>query len=185
LWEAGNAVSGLSASMQLPPFTRSDPLAPLIPDQSFVFLSRSSLSIGLPPLPRRLLPLPSIVQFFVLILLSLQSSRFIFSSSAYTPPSDPPANGSDRTITIVFLLMCLEGLCGGSAYVNTFFHVGREGEDGGEGEEGARRKMEKEFRIGAVGAADSCGESLDCAQPACYVVVKTPSRRFVSVTALI
>lgn len=55
--------------------------------------------------------------------------------------------------------MCLEGLCGGSAYVNTFYHVGREGEDGGEGEEGMRRKMEKEFRIGAVGAADSCGMS--------------------------
>jgi len=57
----------------------------------------------------------------------------------------------------VFLLICLEGLCGGSAYVNTFFHVGREGDEGGEGEEGVRRKMEKEFRIGAVGAADSCG----------------------------
>lgn len=44
--------------------------------------------------------------------------------------------------------------------MNTFYHVGREGEDGdNETEEGLRRKMEKEFRIGAVGAADSCGES--------------------------
>ena len=91
------------------------------------------------------------------MLLSLQSSRFIFTSPAYAPPATPP-QGVDRTITIVFLLICLEGLCGGSAYVNTFFHVGREGEDGGEGEEGTRRKMEREFRIGAVGAADSCGE---------------------------
>jgi battenin len=52
----------------------------------------------------------------------------------------------------------MEGMCGGSAYVNTFYHVGREGEEGGEGEEGVRHKMEKEFRIGAAGAADSCGE---------------------------
>lgn len=129
-------------------------------DQSFVFLSRSSLSLGLPAIPLRLLPLPSIIQFFILTLLSLQSSRFIFSAAAFTPPAPPPNVGVDRSITIVFLLMCLEGLCGGSAYVNTFYHVGREGEDGdNETEEGMRRKMEKEFRIGAVGAADSCGES--------------------------
>lgn len=31
---------------------------------------------------------------------------------------------------------------------------------GVEGDEGERKKMEKEFRIGAVGAADSCGESV-------------------------
>lgn len=56
--------------------------------------------------------------------------------------------------------MCLEGLCGGSAYVNTFYHVGREGEEGDdESDEGAKRKMEKEFRIGATGASDSCGMS--------------------------
>jgi battenin len=55
--------------------------------------------------------------------------------------------------------MCFEGMCGGSAYVNTFYWVGREGEDGeDEGEEGAKRKMEKEFRIGATGASDSLGK---------------------------
>lgn len=44
--------------------------------------------------------------------------------------------------------------------MNTFYWVGREGEDGEEdGEEGAKRKMEKEFRIGATGASDSLGES--------------------------
>lgn len=79
----------------------------------------------------------------------------------------------------------MEGLCGGSAYVNAFYHVGREseGEDGisngqdrnvvedDDDEEGAfsrtkashdeeiRRKTEREFRIGATGAADSCGKS--------------------------
>lgn len=129
-------------------------------DQSFVFLSRSSLSLGIPALPRRLLPLPTVIQGFVLLLLSLQASRFIFSSSAYTPPTDPPTQGVDRSITAVFFLICLEGLCGGCAYVNTFYHVGREGEEGDEeSDEGRKRKMEKEFRIGATGASDSCGMS--------------------------
>ena len=80
----------------------------------------------------------------------------------------------DRSITIVFLLICLEGLCGGSGYVNTFSHVGREGsvsenyDVDGENEMGGDRRtlnvtemekkaMEREFRIGAVGAADSTG----------------------------
>jgi battenin len=103
--------------------------------------------------------LPTVIQFFVLLLLSLQASRFIFASSVFTPPAEPPSQGVDRSITIVFFLMCLEGLCGGRAYVNTFYWVGREGEDGeDEGEEGAKRKMEKEFRIGATGASDSLGK---------------------------
>lgn len=80
----------------------------------------------------------------------------------------------DRSITIVFLLICLEGLCGGSGYVNTFYHVGREGsvsenyDADGDNEMGGDRRtvnvtemekkaMEREFRIGAVGAADSTG----------------------------
>jgi battenin len=103
--------------------------------------------------------LPTVIQFFVLLLLSLQASRFIFSSVAFTPPNEPPTQGADRSITAVFFLICLEGLCGGCAYVNTFYHVGREGEDGeDEGEAGAKRKMEKEFRIGATGASDSLGK---------------------------
>ncbi|GFZ47319.1 Protein BTN1 [Saitozyma sp. JCM 24511] len=128
--------------------------------QTFVFLSRSSLSLRLPPIPRHLLPLPTIVQGLVLLTLSLQASRFILSSPEYTPPTTPPTSGVDSTITKVFFLICLEGLCGGSAYVNTFFHVGHEGGDDDDeltGEEGVKRKMEREFRIGATGAADSCG----------------------------
>ncbi|WVO15553.1 protein BTN1 [Cryptococcus depauperatus] len=123
--------------------------------QTFVFLSRSSLSLGLPPLPKRFLPLPAIVQFVVLSLLCLQAKSFIFSSPAYTPPSIPPSSGVDHSITIVFLLICLEGLCGGSGYVNTFYHVGHEGDEENGNEE--KKSMEKEFRIGAVGAADSTG----------------------------
>nr|XP_031861448.1 protein BTN1 [Kwoniella shandongensis]KAA5528520.1 protein BTN1 [Kwoniella shandongensis] len=124
--------------------------------QTFVFLSRSSLSLGIPPLPLPLLPLPSIIQFLILSLLYLQSKHFLFSTAAYTPPSPSPNGGVDRSISFVFLLICMEGLCGGLGYVNTFWHVGREGEDDEEGEEG-KRALEREFRIGAVGAADSTG----------------------------
>ncbi|KLT46465.1 batten's disease protein Cln3 [Cutaneotrichosporon oleaginosum] len=129
--------------------------------QSFVFISRSSLSLGLPPIPRALLPVPTVIQFFVLVLLALQSRSFIFATPEYTPPAPEPATGVDRSITAIFLLTCLEGLCGGSAYVNTFYHVGHEGGDDEDGDgsspEEVRRKMEKEFRIGATGAADSTG----------------------------
>ncbi|WVF65413.1 protein BTN1 [Kwoniella sp. CBS 6097] len=126
--------------------------------QTFVFLSRSSLSLSIPPIPLRFLPLPSIIQFFVLSALYLQAKHFIFSSPTYTPPNIPPTTGVDHTIGIVFLLICIEGLCGGLGYVNTFYHVAREGEDDGDaiGEEG-KGAMEREFRIGAVGAADSTG----------------------------
>lgn len=128
--------------------------------------------MGLPPIPLRFLPLPTIVQIFNLIVLSLQASHFILSSAEYTPPHAIPSGGVDSTITKVFLLICLEGLCGGSAYVNTFYHVGRIGSEddldsiraqshaGGARDRDAekqKRKLEKEFRIGATGAADSCG----------------------------
>lgn len=137
-------------------------------DQTFVFLSRSSLSLGLPPIPLPYLPLPTLIQGLNLLILSLQASHFILSPSAYTPPATPPTTGADGTITRVFLLICLEGLCGGAAYVNTFYHVGRigvegakeggeEGEGEGEGGMDAKSKLEREFRIGATGAADSCG----------------------------
>ncbi|ODN81096.1 protein BTN1 [Cryptococcus amylolentus CBS 6039] len=149
--------------------------------QSFVFLSRSSLSLGLPPLPRRLLPLPAIIQFLVLSLLSLQARSFIFSSPSYTPGSNiglGPAGGGgpdgpdggegggvDRAIWFVWLLICLEGLCGGAGYVNTFYHVNHEGDQPLHPDPDpslppkseAKKAMEKEFRIGAVGAADSTG----------------------------
>ncbi|WVQ73601.1 hypothetical protein IAR50_003180 [Cryptococcus sp. DSM 104548] len=142
-------------------------------DQTFVFISRSSLSIGLPPLPRRLLSLPAILQFIVLSLLFLQARSFFFSSPAYTPGSGiglgpgggggPSEGGVDRAIWFVWLLICLEGLCGGAGYVNTFYHVGHEGDQPlhsdptspPKGE--AKKAMEKEFQIGAVGAADSTG----------------------------
>jgi len=65
--------------------------------------------------------------------------------------------GSDRAITIVFFLICVEGLMGGAAYCMTFWHVGREGDE--EPNE-RKRKVQKAFRMGACGSADSFGECL-------------------------
>jgi hypothetical protein len=66
------------------------------------------------------------------------------------------SEGSDRAITIVFFLICVEGLMGGAAYCMTFYHVGREGDE--EPNE-RKRKVQKAFRMGACGSADSFGES--------------------------
>ena len=70
--------------------------------QTFVFISRSSISIGLPALPRELLPLPAILQSFILLTLILESSIGLFGSTSSAVP-------------IVFFLISMEGLCGGSA----------------------------------------------------------------------
>lgn len=85
---------------------------------------------------------------------------------------------TDRAISVVFLLICLEGLMGGLGYCHTFYHIGHEGEDDGVQEYSrlaqvgndhasetvalddlGRRKAIKEFRMGAAGAADSLGGS--------------------------
>lgn len=52
-------------------------------------------------------------------------------------------------------VVCLEGLCGGTAYVQTFHHVRSSGEDDEVDEE--RKQEEREWRIGVVGASDSWG----------------------------
>jgi battenin len=155
--------------------------------QSFVFLSRSSLSLGFPPIPRLLLPLPAILQGVILGMLTLQAKFYAFSSPEFKPHrvwhteaaetwwhwiTHPfttntaghrvetiGMGGSDRAITIVFLLICLEGLMGGAAYCMTFYHVGREGD---EEPDNAKRRVQKAFRMGACGSADSFGEYRVC-----------------------
>jgi battenin len=73
--------------------------------QTTVFLSRSSISIGLPPLPARLLPLPAILQAGILLTLVFESAVGIF-----------PSNANEAwSIATVFCLISLEGICGGSA----------------------------------------------------------------------
>lgn len=72
--------------------------------QSTVFVSRSSISLGIPPLPEKLLALPAVAQFLILVTLVYESAVGIFSD-------DHPAS----SIFFVFLLISIEGICGGLA----------------------------------------------------------------------
>jgi len=116
--------------------------------QTFVFFSRSSISLGIPPLPRHLLPLPAILQAFILASLGLESAFGILPESS---------NGS---IPWIALLIAVEGICGGLAYVNAFYRVGEDGREKamhGSSEEAERHAQEREFQIGSIGFADSLG----------------------------
>lgn len=99
--------------------------------------------MGLPPLPAPLLPLPAIIQAFILASLALESAY------GFLPEHSP-----QYTLPVIFLLVGLEGICGGLAYVNTFYLVGQEERTG---EETERSKQEREFKIGSIGVADNLG----------------------------
>ncbi|ORY90784.1 batten's disease protein Cln3 [Leucosporidium creatinivorum] len=120
--------------------------------QTFVFISRSSLSIlHLPPIPIPYLPLPTLFQLALLLLTSLESSLGYLESTL----------GENGAIWITFAMIACEGLAGGSAYVNCFFWLGVDEEEGegllGEGKDPQRQGMEREFRIASVGFADTLG----------------------------
>lgn len=74
--------------------------------QTFVFLSRSSISLGIKPLPRRLLPVPALAQGFILMFLALESALGILPGDEYHAPA---------AIVIVAFFVAMEGLCGGLA----------------------------------------------------------------------
>lgn len=118
--------------------------------QTFVFFSRSSSVIfKIPALPPRLIPLPSVAQAFVLLIAILESTQSIFSNAFGT-----------YAIGACFLLIAIEGLCGGLAYVNVFLRIGLlEDEAGQEGEVLERKEIlaRREFRIACVGFADTLG----------------------------
>lgn len=121
--------------------------------QTFVFISRSSLSLfHLPPLPMSLLPVPSLVQLGLLAITSLESATGFISSSL----------GDGATTWIVLGLISVEGLCGGSAYVNAYYHLGQQMDDeddhlGGTAKDSVRVAQEREFRIASVGVFDTLG----------------------------
>ncbi|KIY49732.1 batten's disease protein Cln3, partial [Fistulina hepatica ATCC 64428] len=129
--------------------------------QTTVFISRSSISFGIPPIPKRWLAAPAVLQGLILLVLSYESSFGFFRSLAEVNS----VTAQDRLtlhkthhdatadIIFVFLLVSLEGLCGGSAYVNVFYHINRDTSD----DEGGFTTEEREFRIGCVGFADSTG----------------------------
>ncbi|KAI0628073.1 batten's disease protein Cln3 [Trametes polyzona] len=114
--------------------------------QSTVFLSRSSISLGLPALPARLLSLPAIVQGVILCTLAYESAVGIFGDAH-----------EGISFALVFALICVEGVCGGLAYVNVFFRINQEKHEGGPGMDAERAKQEREFKIGSIGLADSTG----------------------------
>nr|GAT43301.1 batten's disease protein [Mycena chlorophos] len=115
--------------------------------QTTVFLSRSSISIGIPPLPARLLSLPAIIQFGIFLTLAFESALGIF-------PTDADEAWS---IVLVFLLISLEGICGGSAYVNVFYRINQDPPSPETAHDAERTRQEREFKIGSVGFADSSG----------------------------
>lgn len=101
--------------------------------QSTVFLSRSSLSLGLPALPTRAIPIPSVIQGLLLFILSSESAL------GYFPDALAPG--------LVFCLISIEGICGGLSYVNAYFRAGQE----------PAKAQERAFKMGAIGLADSLG----------------------------
>ncbi len=72
--------------------------------QATVFLSRSSITFGLPPLPGRLLSLPAIVQGIILCTLAFESAVGVFGDE-----------NEGTSFAFVFLLVSIEGICGGLA----------------------------------------------------------------------
>ncbi|GAA5855539.1 hypothetical protein JCM3766R1_006352 [Sporobolomyces carnicolor] len=128
--------------------------------QTFVFVSRSSLSIlHLPPLPLALLPVPTVLQLAILSVTLLESSTSFLVDWF----------GEAGATWVTIALVCCEGLCGGAAYVNCFYRLGTALEPGGGGDDDVegqgvvstkgsrRREQEKEFRIASVGFADTSG----------------------------
>ncbi|KAG6867096.1 hypothetical protein C0993_006867 [Termitomyces sp. T159_Od127] len=114
--------------------------------QTTVFLSRSSITLGIPPLPASLLSLPAVLQALIFAILAFESAVGLFSRD----------DGAVSIIT-VFLLISLEGFCGGLAYVNVFYRINQERSDSQSAHDLERTKQEREFRIGSIGFADSCG----------------------------
>jgi len=122
--------------------------------QSAVFLSRSSISLGIPAFPSRFLPMPAVIQLAVLIILTFESATGLFESgSGVVNPDTERWEGA--SVAIVFVLVTIEGICGGLAYVNMFYHINQmPARDGTDAE---LAKQEREFQIGSVGFADSLG----------------------------
>ncbi|GAB1520316.1 battenin CLN3 protein [Rhizoctonia solani] len=122
--------------------------------QAFVFLSRSSISLGLPALPTALLPLPAVIQAVIMGTLALESSTGFLSGG------QPETTTQGFVLPILMSLIAVEGVCGGLAYVNVFYRVGQDGAQSSSLDDPHSRELarqEQEFRIGSIGFADSSG----------------------------
>ncbi|KAH8833784.1 batten's disease protein Cln3 [Flagelloscypha sp. PMI_526] len=112
--------------------------------QAAVFVSRSAISLGMPPIKATLLPVPAYIQAVVLAILAFESGHGLFPDDAITLP-----------VLLVFILVLVEGLCGGLAYVNVFYHINQIPEPNTH--DLIRTQQEREFRIGSMGFSDSLG----------------------------
>lgn len=122
--------------------------------QAFVFLSRSSISLGLPALPTALLPAPAVIQAVIMTTLALESSTGFLSGAS------PESTTQGFVLPILMFLIAVEGICGGLAYVNVFYRVGQDGARAADRDDLPSRELarqEQEFRIGSIGFADSSG----------------------------
>jgi len=122
--------------------------------RSFVFLSRSSISFGLPALPVALLPAPAVIQACILTFLAVESSTGFLSAGQ----SESTTQGT--VLPTLMFLIAVEGIGGGLAYVNVYYRLGQEGAGVSENGDLRSREMarqEQEFRIGSIGFADSLG----------------------------
>ncbi|KAJ3500771.1 hypothetical protein NLJ89_g9644 [Agrocybe chaxingu] len=128
--------------------------------QTTVFLSRSSISLGLPALPASLLPMPAIVQLLILLTLAYESAVGVLG-----PGTESSKESNGWSIILVFALVSVEGICGGLAYVNVFYRINHEIPDQNTLYNAPRTanndleqtRQEREFRIGSIGFADSTG----------------------------
>ncbi|GJJ14746.1 hypothetical protein Clacol_009013 [Clathrus columnatus] len=107
---------------------------------TFQYFSRT------PPLPSKLLPLPAIIQAIIFVMLATESAVGIFDTGS-----------EEFTFFIVFSLISVEGICGGLAYVNTYFHLGQEETSNSDDSDNERTRQEREFKIGSIGFSDSFG----------------------------
>ncbi|KAI6115303.1 batten's disease protein Cln3 [Pisolithus croceorrhizus] len=114
--------------------------------QITVFISRSTISLGIPPVPVRLLPLPAVVQLTILITLAYESAFGIFSE-----------DHEGRSIVFVFVLISIEGICGGLSYVNVFYRINQERPNPSNVENKELEKQAREFKIGSLAFSDGCG----------------------------
>lgn len=117
--------------------------------QTFVFFSRSSLSIfRIPPLPSSCLALPTLMQLCLLCIVTLESARGTLESLF----------GPSYGIVVFAFLISLEGISGGLAYVNIFYRLGQDDLlEKTAPDDRRRRAKELEFRIASVGFADTLG----------------------------
>jgi len=98
--------------------------------------------------------MPAIIQLCVLIILSLESATGLFESGSGVAQKFGES-WEGVSVAVVFLLIGLEGICGGLAYVNVFYHINQI--PAREGIDPEFAKQEREFQIGSIGFADSFG----------------------------